>query len=341
LFRASQLSTSLSVFRQFAPAAWLLTLIFFLLGCASTTSHPSDPSPVLSLSATSFDFKTVVLGQSQTKSLRITNTGVAPLRISAISLPSKQFIVSGPSVPRMILPNLYLDYTLSFTPTDAGMAPASLAIYSDTSSRPVSVPLSGIGRKVISSLQVSPSALNFGSLALQTMSTQNVTLQNTGDTNLTISGVMVVGAGFGYSDLSPGYSLPPSQQVTFQVWFKPQVKGAASGTLSILSANLSSPASLSVTGDGVTTSSPASPASRHSVHLTWDGSTSSVAGYRVYRATTPNGPFGIISSSVAATDFDDSTVSSGETYYYQVTAFDASGEESSASDVATAVIPSP
>jgi hypothetical protein len=36
--------------------------------------------------------------------------------------------------------------------------------------------------------------------------------RNTGDVNLTINGVTV--AGFGYADLSPGYSLPPNQKVT-------------------------------------------------------------------------------------------------------------------------------
>jgi fibronectin type 3 domain-containing protein len=78
------------------------------------------------------------------------------------------------------------------------------------------------------------------------------------------------------------------------------------------------------------------------VHLTWDASTSVVIGYRVYRAATSTGPFGIISSNTGtATDYDDSTVSSGATYYYQVTAFDASGEESAASNVATALIPNP
>jgi HYDIN/CFA65/VesB family protein/centrosomal CEP192-like protein len=346
LYCASQHSTSLSIFRHFALASWLLALTFFLSGCVSGTSHSTDALPVLSLSAASFDFKTVVLGQTQTKSLRITNTGSAPLRISGLSLSSKQFVINGPSVPRVILPNLYLDYTVSFTPTDAGNASASLAIQSDTSSRPSSVSLSGVGERVISSLQVSPSALNFGSLTLQTTSTQNVSLLNTGDVNVTISGVMVVGAGFGYSDLSPGYSLPPNQQVSFQVWFKPQVRGAASGTLSILSANLSSPVSLSVTGDGVSSTPPTPPstpaASQHSVHLTWDASTSSVVGYRVYRATSSSGPFGIISSTtVTSTAYDDSTVSSGATYYYQVTAFDSSGEESPASNVATAAIPTP
>jgi hypothetical protein len=414
LFGLQQHSVSSSALRQSALAVWFLTLLFFLLGCAGGGPQTTALSPVLALSASSFDFKTVVLGQTVTQPLRITNMGTSPLSISSLSLASKQFAITGPSVPRAILPNLYLDYTVSFTPTDAGNASASISIQSNASIPLAAVSLTGVGQKVIASLQVSPAMLSFGSLALQSTGTQNVTLLNTGDVNLTINGVMVVGAGFGYADLSPGYSLPPNQQVVFQVWFKPQVKGSASGTLSILSANLTSPASLSVSGNGilpVTTpppaptqtpsptptpaptppttptpttptplpspapkpspappspapkptpappspvpappptppsSTPASPTpapTQHTVHLTWDASTSTVIGYRVYRAVTSTGPFGILSSNTGtATDYDDTTVSSGATYYYQVTAFDASGEESAASNVATAVIPNP
>lgn len=377
MFGAPRHYKLLSTLRRFLSITWTLAFSLYLFGCVgSTTLTPVAPTS-LALSASSFDFKTVVLGQTVTKSLRITNPGTTPLRISALSLPDNQFVFTGPSVPRVLLPNLYLDYTLAFTPTGAGSASASLVIQSNASDSLASVSLSGIGEKIISSLRVSPSALNFGNLPLQTTSAQNVTLQNAGDVNLTISGITVVGAGFGYSDLSPGYSLPPNQQVTFQVWFKPQVKGVASGTVSILSANLASPASLLVSGDGVAPSSPnpppptppspppptpPSPPSpppapppppppnqpsppppvQHTVHLNWDASTSSVVGYRVYRAISSSGPFGIISTgTVAATDYDDSTVSSGTSYYYQVTALDSSGEESAASNVATAVIPSP
>ena len=38
--------------------------------------------------------------------------------------------------------------------------------------------------------------------------------------------VAVAGAGFGYSSLSPGYSLTPNQSVTFQIWFRPQASGS-------------------------------------------------------------------------------------------------------------------
>src|SRR5208283_5057611 len=209
-------------------------------------------------------------------------------------------------------------------------------------------------------------------LNLQTTATKSVTLQNTGDVSVAVSGITVAGSGFGYSDLSPGFSLAPSQSVTFQVWFRPQVRGAASGTVSIIGANLSSPASLALAGDGVsptttapsptppTTTTPTQPTSpaptapstpttpttptavQHRVQLSWDPSTSTIAGYYVYRSQSAGGGFQKISASpLASTEYSDSTVGAGTTYYYAVTAVNASGEESAFSNQAKAIIPSP
>ena len=246
-----------------------------------------------------------------------------------------------------------LDYTLSFTPTVAGNAAATLKIASNAVNSVAAVSLAGTGEKVVAAVQVNPSAINFGTLTLQTTSTKNVTLQNSGDVNITLSGITVVGAGFGYTNLSPGYSLAPNQSVTFQVWFKPTVKGSASGTLSLLSANLSSPETMSLSGTGASSSPnppppppppppPTPTPTQHSVHLSWTPSASSVVGYRVYRSTSASSGFQPISSSlVASTSYDDATVAFGTTYYYEVTAVDAAGIESDDSNEATAVSPQP
>jgi hypothetical protein len=338
-----------SILLSRGPAALLTIFLFsFLLsGCAgyTTSSHASAPVPMIAVSAISFDFKTAPIGQTVTQTLHLSNTGGSPLNISSLAISNKEFAFTGPSLPRTVLPNTGLDYTLSFTPTTAGSASAALSILSNASTSLPAVSLAGVGQKVTASLALSATSINFGSLNLQSTSTQNVTLQNTGDFSVTISGVTLVGGGFGFSDLSPGYSLPANQKVTFQVWFKPTVAGSASGTLSILSPNLSSPVTLTMTGTASSSSSnppPSQPAQvQHTVHLTWNPSTSTVAGYRVYRAETSGGPYSSVASSVATPSYDDSSVTSGATYYYVVTAVDTTGEESPDSNQATVTIPSP
>ena len=83
--------------------------------------------------------------------------------------------------------------------------------------------------------------------------------------------------------------------------------------------------------------------SSHSVNLSWKASTSStVSGYKVYRSTKSGGPYALLNSApVTSTLYTDLTVASGTTYYYVVTAVESSGTESSYSNQATAVVPTP
>jgi Abnormal spindle-like microcephaly-assoc'd, ASPM-SPD-2-Hydin len=293
----------------------------------------------MSLSATSFNFNTVVIGQSSTQTLHIANTGNAPLTLNSVTLKSTQFSLSGPSVPRTILPAQSVDYSLVFEPSVAGNASASIQVTSNAPNASAAVSLAGIAEKAFAAVQVNPSSISFGDLKLQSTATQNVTLKNTGDINITISGITVAGAGFGYSSLAPGSILSPNQSLTFQIWFRPQASGAASGNVSILSSNLSSPASISVSGSGVT-STPTSPTPLpHSVALSWGPSASSVTGYRVYR--DDGSGYSPLSAIIPDLTYTDSAVISGSTYRYVVTAVDSAGGESVYSNEATAVIPNP
>jgi fibronectin type 3 domain-containing protein len=75
--------------------------------------------------------------------------------------------------------------------------------------------------------------------------------------------------------------------------------------------------------------------------LNWTASTSSdVTGYNVYRSTVSGGSYSKINSSlVAGSTYTDSTVVSGNTYYYVTASVDTSGIESLDSNEVQAVIP--
>lgn len=78
----------------------------------------------------------------------------------------------------------------------------------------------------------------------------------------------------------------------------------------------------------------------HQVSLSWSPSTSSVAGYNVYRSSQSTGPYSRLTSVLeTATVFTDESVASGATYFYAVTAVDLTGTESGYSNVAQATIP--
>jgi hypothetical protein len=78
----------------------------------------------------------------------------------------------------------------------------------------------------------------------------------------------------------------------------------------------------------------------HNVSLNWTASSSTVAGYNVYRSTVSGSGYVKINTSlINALTFSDDSVSSGTTYFYVATSVDSDGDESSNSNQAVAVIP--
>jgi hypothetical protein len=87
---------------------------------------------------------------------------------------------------------------------------------------------------------------------------------------------------------------------------------------------------------------PVQPPVSHSVSLTWNPSTSTnISGYNVYRAGASGGPYTKLNSSLlAATSLLDSNVVAGQTYYYVATALQGT-TESTYSNQAKAIVPTP
>jgi hypothetical protein len=78
----------------------------------------------------------------------------------------------------------------------------------------------------------------------------------------------------------------------------------------------------------------------HSVMLTWSPSSSTVSGYNVYRSTVSGSGYTKLNSGlVGGTNYDDTSVQSGITYYYVTTSVGSGGDESANSNQATATIP--
>jgi hypothetical protein len=338
LLSAERAHSHLSWFFLVLAAATSAALV--LSGCAGmSTSNPPPATPQLVIVPNSVDFKNVVVGVKNTQTLQISNTGNAPLEIAQVQVTGRGFSIVSNSLPITLKPAQSQNITLVFDPVAPGSASGSLLLRSNDPHSPVTVAIKGTGEKAIAQVQATPSSISFGNLTVQTTSSKNVTLSNTGNVNVTINGVTVTGSGFGFSDLTPGFSLAPQQQVIFQVWFKPSAKGAVSGKLTVLSSNLTSPLTMALSGDGTASTSPPV---QHTVTLKWDPSTSVVTGYHVYRAGVSGGPYSRLNSSlVGALSYPDSTVSSGATYYYVVTAVDNAGEESTYSNEIGATIPTP
>ena len=184
-----------------------------------------------------------------------------------------------------------------------------------------------------STLSTSKTSLDFPDVNVGAGSVLPVAVTNTGNSEVTISNVVIAGAGYTVSGVQSGQILAPGQTGTLNVTFDPSGTGTIAGSLTVTSNAANSPARIALSGTGVQ-------AVQHSATLSWADSDSTVTGYNVYRSTVSGGPYTKLDSSlIAATISTDTAVQAGQTYYYVVTSVDTSGVESAYSSEASAIIP--
>jgi len=192
-----------------------------------------------------------------------------------------------------------------------------------------------------------------------------VTAQSTAQPSASASASVQVSAPVVSVSVSPagasvieGQTQPFSAQVsgtsnTAVNWFVSGISGGNSTVGTVTPSGLyTAPASVPSGQVVVTAQSVASPSNSgnaavtviapvpHSVNLSWSADSSPVSGYNVYRGAQAAGPFTKLNPSVnTATVYTDTTVVSGQTYYYAATSVDSNGIESGYSNIAQASIP--
>jgi len=126
---------------------------------------------------------------------------------------------------------------VQFKPTATGAASGQITISSDSASGGTAVvALGGTGTAATSpQLTVSAASLSFGSVAVNSSTTQSLTLTSTGTSPVTVNSASITGTGFTIVAASFPMTLNPAQSVTLQVQFLPTASGAASGQITISS----------------------------------------------------------------------------------------------------------
>jgi hypothetical protein len=181
-------------------------------------------------------------------------------------------------------------------------------------------------------LNSSVSSLNFGNVNVSSSRTQSINMTNAGNSSVTIAQVMVAGAGFNTTGAN-GTTLAPGQTTTLTSTFAPSASGAATGKITVGSNATNSPSNISLSGMGVT-------AAAHTVALSWASAATGVTGFKTYVSMVSGGPYvevGFVPSTTPA--YADTSVQSGHTYYYVVTAIDSTSQESLYSSEVTAIVP--
>ena len=306
------------------------TLNIALSGSGVTSITPAALTPT----QPSLSFGSVQVGNNQSLSETVTNTGGSSATISQDAVTGTGFTVNGLNPPVTLTSGESVTFSVIFTPPSTGSASGNLAIASNASNPTLNIPLSGTGTPT-GQLGVSPS-LAFGNVVVGTSANLPATLSATG-ASVTVSSVNLSSSEFTLSGISFPTTITAGNNLQFTVTFTPQATGAASGTASFVSNASNTPTVLSLGGSGT-------PAPVYSVLLTWTASSSSnISGYNMYRGTAASGPFSQINSSlIAGTTYTDNSVVDGQTYYYEATAVDSNDQESAKSTpAAQAIIPPP
>ncbi len=191
----------------------------------------------------------MLLQQTETVPVSLTNSGSSSVTISAVSSTSPAFGVAGIVLPLTLPAGQSVNVDLTFTPTTVAWVEGTILFTSNASNSTLHVGVGGVGA-ANESLTPSPAALSFGNVPLGKTVTLPLSVTNSGATYVRVTQVEMTGSGFSASGLSLPMLLTPNQTLTFNVIFSPPAGGAASGSVVFPNGGITIP----LTGTGTTVS---------------------------------------------------------------------------------------
>jgi hypothetical protein len=242
---------------------------------------------------------------SAAETVTMTNSGGASLTIASISLTGTnsgdlhQTNTCGTSVNA----GSGCAITVTFKPTATGSRAGSVTITDDASGSPQTVALTGTGTGSAPVASVSPLSLTFGDQQLVTASVpQSVTITNTGNLPLAISGITVTGD-FAQTNTC-GKSLAAAKQCTMSVTFEPASDGTRNGQLTITDNAQGSLQVVTVSGTGTGTA-PGVNLSPASLSFSNQGVGSQSAAQTAKLTNTGDAALSVSSMTIAGTNSGD------------------------------------
>src|SRR6476660_9575432 len=137
--------------RHLRNAAGIILLtagMAFLVGCQGVSAGGKITPPssgVLSSAPASFDFGNVTVGNTQSLSGTVTNTGATSIIVSQVSISGAGFTISGISTPLTLAAAQSTNFTVQFTPVSAGVSSGNITVSSDASDATFTIAVSGTG----------------------------------------------------------------------------------------------------------------------------------------------------------------------------------------------------
>jgi hypothetical protein len=213
----------------------------------------SSPSALV-LGQASLSFGTVLVSANATLAEQVSNTGNAAAIFTSVTATGDYAVANGtcPASGGSLPAGAACAMQVTFTPTQSGTRSGTLSISTSATAQPLTVSLTGTGAQ--SHLQITPTSLSFGSVAINLAASLSLTLLNNG--TAPISGIALSTTG-DYAVTVPCAvtTLIAGASCSVTVAFIPTIGGTRSGTLTITSSDATSPAAIALTGSGIVTGS--------------------------------------------------------------------------------------
>jgi hypothetical protein len=197
-------------------------------------------APLIAASLDPVDFGSVAIASTSSLLLQLSNSGDAPLAISALAFAGSNAgdfaLTSAPVLPAIVAPGGSLTVSIDFTPGDHGARTAQLVATSDALGNPtLAVGLAGAGAGP--RVALTPPDLDFGAANVtSTTAPKTVAISNTGETDLVVSSIVLGGANaadFAVTATLP-VTLPPGASSSVTFTFTPSAVGARAASATIV-----------------------------------------------------------------------------------------------------------
>ena len=306
---------------------------------AALTGKGVSASGTVSVSPTSIAFGSVTVSStSAAKVVTLSNGQSSSITISGIAISGTNagdFAIASKTCGSSLGASSSCTVSVTFKPGASGTRSATLSFTDNASNSPQKVALSGTGATASGSASISPTSLNWVSVAVGNKgAAKAVTLKNGGSSSINISSIAVSGTNPGdflISSKTCGTSLAASASCSASIVFAPTTAGNRSAVLGFYDSASNSPQSATLTGLGTggsssLTISPLNPSVAingtlqftSSVAATWTATCGSIGGTTgVFTAPATTG-----SCTVKAT----ATGGSGQTAQTTVTITTSSGQ---------------
>ncbi len=183
---------------------------------------------------------------SAAQTVTLTNVGTAALVMSTIGISGDFSQTNNCPFGGTLRAGRSCSISVRFTPTATGVRTGTLTITDVDPSSPQVVLLTGTGVQPVAVL--SPTSLNFGTIARRTSKTLVITLSNPGTAPLTITGITILGANQFTQTNNCGNAVGINGSCNINVTFSSNQTGTFNGTLNLSDNAPGSPQQASLTG---------------------------------------------------------------------------------------------